>query len=69
MTSDGIADRTSPTWTFTTASGPSNNPPIVTAVPNQTNAEGDVIDLTVTATDPENDTLTYSATGFRPDSR
>ena len=64
VTSDGIADRTSPTWTFTTASGPSNNPPIVTAVPNQTNAEGNVIDLTVTATDPENDTLTYGASGL-----
>ncbi len=64
VTSDGIADRTSPTWTFTTTSGPSNSPPVVTAVPNQTNAEGAVIDLTVTANDAESDPLTYAATGL-----
>ena len=64
VTSDGIADRTSPTWTFTTSSGPSNNPPVITAPGDQTNAENDVVDLAISATDPESDTITYGASGL-----
>ncbi len=64
VTSDGVADRTSPTWSFTTGTAPSNSPPVVTAPGDQTNAEGDIVDLAISATDPESDTLTYGASGL-----
>ena len=37
---DGVASRTSPTWTFTTGAGSSNNPPVVINPGPQTNPEG-----------------------------
>lgn len=63
VTSDGIAERTSATWSFTTA-GPANSPPNVTNPGAQASAEGAVVDLAIQATDPDLDTLTYSATGL-----
>ncbi len=49
------------TWTVT----PVNRPPTVTA-PDRTNAENDTVTYSVTAADPDLDTLTFSATGLPP---
>lgn len=49
-------------WTVTNV----NRPPVVTNPGNQNSAEGQVIALPVIATDPDNDTLTYSASGLPP---
>ena len=43
---------------------PANNPPVLTSPGNRTNAVGDNINLTITATDDDGDTLNYSATGL-----
>ena len=64
VTDDGIATRTSPTWTFTTVGAPSNSPPNVTNPGDQSNAEGEVVDLPIEATDPDSDPLSYSASGL-----
>jgi hypothetical protein len=48
------------TWTVTGV----NLTPILTSPGNQTNAAGDVVSLALTATDADNDTLTYTATGL-----
>jgi hypothetical protein len=48
------------TWTITTT----NHAPVLTSPGNQTNAAGDVVSLPVTATDADNNTLTYTATGL-----
>ncbi len=66
VTSDGIASRTSPTWTFTTAGTPSNNPPVVGTPGPQTSAEGEVVNLPIDADDPESDPMTFSALGLPP---
>ena len=46
--------------------GPSNLAPAITAIPSQTNTEGDVVSLQVSATDADvpAQTLTYAATGL-----
>jgi hypothetical protein len=49
-------------WTVTNV----NRPPVVTQPANQNSAQGAVIVLPVLATDPDNDPLTYSATGLPP---
>src|SRR6185295_15610365 len=50
------------TWTIRT-----NQPPVVGTIANQTNAETFAISpITVTATDPDNDPVTFSATGLPP---
>lgn len=41
-----------------------NQPPIVTTIPTQTNDESDVVSLQVSATDPDGNNLSYSATGL-----
>ncbi len=51
------------TWTVTNVNG---NPTFDQNVPNQTNAEGAVINLDAGATDPDGDPLTYAATGLPP---
>ena len=63
VTSDGIAERTSATWSFTTT-GPTNSPPNVTNPGSQASAEGAVVDLAIQATDPDLDSLAYSASGL-----
>jgi hypothetical protein len=45
---------------------PRNDPPSLTPPPDQTNAEGDSVALAVIASDPDGDTLTYSAGGLPP---
>lgn len=47
-------------------SGQTNQPPNVTHPGDQYNLEGDAVSLQITATDPENDTMTYSAIGLPP---
>ena len=42
-----------------------NQPPVVTSPGDQTSVEGDVVNLQVVATDPDDD-VTYSATGLPP---
>ena len=41
-----------------------NRAPVVTAIADQTSAENAAISLAVTASDPDGDALTYSATGL-----
>jgi hypothetical protein len=60
--SDGQVTTTSPVWRFTT--GSPNGAPVVTNPGNQSNAEGASVNLPIQATDPDGDTLTYSATGL-----
>ena len=45
---------------------PTNRPPTMTNPGPQTNAEGDSIRLQLTATDPDGDTLTFSASDLPP---
>ena len=49
-------------WTVTNT----NRAPVVTAPADQTSAEGAVITLPIVATDPDGDTLSFSATGLPP---
>lgn len=49
-----------------TASVRSNNPPVMNPVPAQNVTQGGSLAFTVRGTDPENDTLTYVATGLPP---
>ena len=41
-----------------------NQAPIISSIGTQTNDDSDVVSLQVSATDPENDNLTYSSTGL-----
>ena len=43
---------------------PTNNPPNLNAPGNQTHTEGQAINLQLSASDPDGDSLTYSATGL-----
>jgi hypothetical protein len=47
---------------------PPNTPPVVTTIPNQSNNEGDAVNLQVQATDGDDDTqtITYSAANLPP---
>jgi len=49
-------------WTVTNV----DRVPVVAAIPSQTNAENTSVSLAVTATDPDGDALTFSATGLPP---
>src|SRR5476649_2959203 len=55
-----LSNSASFTWTVTNV----DRAPVVTAVADQTSAENAAITLAVTATDPDGDALTYSATGL-----
>ncbi len=44
--------------------GDANNPPTATAIGDQTNTVGDTVSVSPTASDVDNDTLTFSATGL-----
>ena len=56
---DGQGGTDSETFTVTVA--PVNDAPVITAIDNQEFAEGDQITLTLEATDPDNDDLTWTA--------
>ena len=43
-----------------------NNPPIITNPGNQTNNENESVNLPISASDPDGQSLTYSATGLPP---
>jgi len=45
---------------------PTNQPPVVTNPGDQSNEEGDAVSLPIVATDPEQDPMTYFATGLPP---
>jgi hypothetical protein len=49
-----------------TAIAPAGSPPTVTAPPNQTSTVGQAVSVPVGASDPDNDPLTFSATGLPP---
>jgi serine protease len=51
-----------------TVSVRSNNPPVMNALPAQTVMQGNSLSFSVSATDPENDTITYVATNLPPGS-
>src|SRR4029077_12665222 len=51
------------TWTVTNV----DRPPVLSAIADRTDAENAVITLTLVATDPDGDVLTYSATGLPGD--
>jgi len=53
------------TWTVTNV----DRAPLMTAIANQTSAENAAISLPVTASDPDGDALTFSATGLPPGTR
>ena len=61
----GIQDKT--TWNFTTIDPPQtpNTAPVLAAVSDQTIAEDQTVDVTLSATDAENDPLTYSGTSTK----
>ena len=60
---DGVVVDDSDTFDWT-VSNTNQDPTFDQDVPDQTNAEGDVISLDAGATDPDGDTLTYAATGL-----
>src|SRR5207248_1075000 len=57
-----LAPRGAVTWTVTNV----NRAPTLTTPSNQTSAEGTSVSLQLSASDPDGDTLTYSATGLPP---
>jgi hypothetical protein len=59
-----LFDRKTMRWSIQPA--PPNEPPVVTNPGPQSNGEGDSVALPITATDHENDPLSYSATGLPP---
>ncbi len=61
--SDGaLSNSVSLTWTIV----PENQPPVLTNPGNQSDTTGDNVSLALTATDPNTDPLTFSATGLPP---
>jgi len=56
----------SPNVTFTWTVTPVNRPPVVVNPDNQTSAEGAVVTRPISASDPDLQALTYSATGLPP---
>ncbi len=64
--SDGQdSDSTSFQWTVDPAP-PLNQPPQIVNPGDQNHAEGDSVSLAISASDPDGDTLTFSATGLPP---
>jgi hypothetical protein len=57
-----LSDSETFTWRVTDGNGP----PVIQGVPDQTNVEGDLVSLQIQASDPDDDPLTYSATGLPP---
>jgi hypothetical protein len=61
-TAGGASDSKTFTWTVTNT----DRPPTLTNPGNRTNAENAAISLPLSATDPDGNALTYSATGLPP---
>jgi len=65
VTDDGSPiESTDEVFTWNVSVVVTNQPPIITTIPTQTNSESDVVSLQVNATDPDGDNLSYSATGL-----
>jgi hypothetical protein len=65
VTDDGSPiESTNEAFTWTVSAVSANQPPVLSPIGNKTNTESDIVSLQVSATDPENDNLTYSATGL-----
>ncbi len=65
VTDNGItSESTTVSFTWNVTDVPVNQAPVVTNPGVQNGVEGDMASLQVTATDPEDDVLTYSATGL-----
>ena len=62
--SDGVLSSSA---TFTWTVSDVNGPPAIASPGNQSHAEGAAITLALVASDPDGDTLSYSATGLPPD--
>ena len=62
-TDDGTPNLSANTNFIWTIAG-SNRPPVVNDPGAQSSAEGDTVNLAISATDPDNDTLNYSAVGL-----
>ncbi|MGF1503703.1 MAG: putative Ig domain-containing protein [Anaerolineae bacterium] len=60
VTDDGAPARTT-TGTFSWIANPVNRSPVVTPLPDRTDAEGDAVSFQVEAVDPDDDPLLYSA--------
>jgi hypothetical protein len=63
---DGTVGSNTATVSITVSAGTNQDPSFDQDLPNRTDAENAVILLSAHATDPENDTLTYAATGLPP---
>ncbi|GAB4518194.1 MAG: hypothetical protein OHK0046_25630 [Anaerolineae bacterium] len=61
---DGEAGSNLATVTINVSAPVQNQPPSVTNPGDQTSAEGELVVLNISASDPNNDTLTYSASGL-----
>jgi hypothetical protein len=61
--SDGTASATLPAFTVTVAAAP-NNPPTISGSPSTTATEGTAYAFQPSASDPDGDTLTFSASGL-----
>jgi VCBS repeat-containing protein len=59
---DGLANSNTATVSITVT----DQAPVVTNPGNQTNEDGDVVSWPIAASDPDNDALTFSATGLPP---
>ena len=57
----------SETFSWAVTEPGTNSPPVVTSPEDQTSVEGEDVTLQIEASDPDNDTLTYEATGLPPD--
>lgn len=61
VTDGQASDSESLTWTV---NGPSNRAPVIEPIADQTNVEGDSVNLATRASDPDNDDLTFSSSGL-----
>lgn len=62
---DPLGARTEgPIWRFTAEQAPIQNPPVLVLIGNRQINEGQTLTFTISATDANNDPLTYSATGL-----
>jgi fibro-slime domain-containing protein/RHS repeat-associated protein len=64
--SDGYGGVATQDWTLTVASGPADRPPTITSTPGVADVTGYTYKYTVTATDPDNDTVTFSLAAGAP---
>jgi fibro-slime domain-containing protein/RHS repeat-associated protein len=64
--SDGLGGADIQDWTLTVAAGPADRPPNITSTPGTHAVVGKAYSYTLTSTDPDNDTVTYSMAAGAP---